>query len=159
MYFTGNPGGVGHNWFKRLFVKGNYEENERAEDYAFIAATVDDNEALMRSNPEYVRVLDHLPEKLRQAHRYGNWDIFDGQFFEEFRDDAAHYQDRRFTHVIEPFEIPEGWKIYRSFDFGYSKPFSCGWWAVSYTHLDVYKRQVFSHAFTLYHVPERIPEK
>lgn len=132
MFFTGNPGGVGHSWFRRLFVKGVYEASERAEDYEFIPATVDDNEVLMRTNPEYVRVLDNLPEKLRQAHRYGNWDIFDGQFFEEFRDDVAHYHDRRFTHVIEPFEIPPGWKIYRSFDFGYAKPFSCGWWAQDY---------------------------
>jgi hypothetical protein len=34
--------------------------------------------------------------------------------------------------VIEPFEIPDGWKIHRSFDWGYNKPFSCGWWAVDY---------------------------
>ena len=77
MYFTGNPGGVGHNWFKRLFVKGRYEENEDPDDYVFIPATIDDNTVLMKSNPEYVKVLDSLPEKLRQAHRFGNWDIFD----------------------------------------------------------------------------------
>ncbi|MBQ1502945.1 MAG: Terminase-like family protein, partial [Clostridia bacterium] len=51
-------------------------------------------------------------------------------FFEEFRDDPDHYSDRRYTHVIDPFEIPAGWRIYRSFDWGYSRPFSCGWWAV-----------------------------
>jgi hypothetical protein len=83
----------------------------------------------MQTNPEYVKVLDSLPEKLRQAHRYGNWDIFDGQFFEEFRDVPEHYKDGISTHVIEPFEIPMDWKIYRSFDFGYAKPFSVGWWA------------------------------
>ncbi|MBQ3888318.1 MAG: phage terminase large subunit [Clostridia bacterium] len=132
MYFTGNPGGVGHNWFKRLFVKGRYEPGEDPDDYAFIPATVDDNTVLMRRNPEYVKVLDALPEKLRQAHRFGNWDIFDGQFFEEFRDDPNHYRDRRFTHVIEPFEIPADWTLYRSFDFGYAKPFSCAWWAMDY---------------------------
>lgn len=132
MYFTGNPGGVGHNWFKRLFVKGQFETNEDPEDYAFIPATVDDNEVLMRTNPEYVKVLDSLPEKLRQAHRFGNWDIFDGQFFEEFRDCPDHYEDGKNTHVIEPFEIPRDWPIYRSFDFGYARPFSCAWWAVDY---------------------------
>ena len=132
MYFTGNPGGVGHNWFKRLFVKGRYEENEDPDDYIFIPATIDDNTVLMKSNPEYVKVLDSLPEKLRQAHRFGNWDIFDGQFFEEFRDLPSHYKDGEFTHVIEPFEIPRDWVIYRSFDFGYAKPFSCAWWAVDY---------------------------
>jgi phage terminase large subunit len=131
-YFTGNPGGVGHNWFKRLFVKGEYQESENREDYTFIPATVDDNLVLMSTDPDYVALLDSLPEKLKQAHRYGNWDIFDGQFFEEFRDYADHYKDRKWTHVIDPFEIPETWTIYRSFDYGYSKPFSVGWWAVDY---------------------------
>ena len=132
MYFTGNPGGVGHNWFKRLFIKKSYEPGEDPNDYVFIPATIDDNDVLMNTNPEYVKVLDALPEKLRQAHRFGNWDIFDGQFFEEFRDYPEHYEDRLFTHVIEPFEIPKEWTIYRSFDFGYAKPFSCAWWAVDY---------------------------
>lgn len=132
MYFTGNPGGVGHNWFKRLFVKGVYETGEDPEDYDYIPATIDDNTVLMNSNPEYVKVLDALPEKLRQAHRFGNWDIFDGQFFEEFRDNPEGYQTGKDTHVIEPFEIPREWNIYRSFDFGYAKPFSCAWWAIDY---------------------------
>ncbi len=132
MYFTGNPGGVGHNWFKRLFVKGIYESGEDENDYTFIPATIDDNFVLMNSNPEYVKVLEALPEKLKQAHRFGNWDIFDGQFFEEFRDVKEHYTDCKNTHIIEPFEIPYDWQIYRSFDFGYAKPFSCGWWAVDY---------------------------
>lgn len=132
MYFTGNPGGVGHNWFKRLFVKGEYGFGEDPEEYDYIPATVDDNTVLMRTNPEYVKVLDALPEKLRQAHRFGNWDIFDGQFFDEFRDIKDRYKDGRNTHVIEPFEIPPDWNIYRSFDFGYAKPFSCAWWAVDY---------------------------
>lgn len=132
MYFTGNPGGVGHNWFKRLFIKRDYFPTENPEDYEFIPATVDDNTILMKNNPEYVQVLDNLPEKLRQAHRYGNWDVFEGQFFEDFMDKPEHYQDRKWTHVIEPFEIPREWSIYRSFDFGYAKPFSCAWWAVDY---------------------------
>ncbi len=132
MYFTGNPGGVGHDWFKRLFVKGQYEKTENPEEYEFIAATVDDNHVLMKSNPEYVKILENLPEAMKQAHRYGNWDIFEGQFFEEFRNIPEHYNDGKGTHVIEPFEIPADWIVYRSFDFGYSKPFSCGWWAVDY---------------------------
>ena len=132
MYFTGNPGGVGHNWFKRLFVKRRFESGEDPDDYIFIPATIDDNDVLMESNPEYVKSLDALPEKLRQAHRFGNWDIFDGQFFEEFRDNPEGYQTGKDTHVIEPFEIPREWNIYRSFDFGYAKPFSCAWWAIDY---------------------------
>ncbi len=129
MYFTGNPGGVGHTWFRRLFVKRLFCRGERPEDYEFIPATVDDNKVLMERNPEYVTVLEALPEKLRQAHRYGNWDVFEGQFFEELRDDPDGYQTKVKSHVISPFPIPLGWKMYRSFDFGYAKPFSCGWWA------------------------------
>ena len=35
------------------------------------------------------------------------------------------------VHIIEPFEVPEGWHIDRAFDWGSSKPFSVGWWAES----------------------------
>ena len=73
-----------------------------------------------------------LPRKLREAWLEGKWDIFQGQFFQEFTDDPEHYRDRRFTHVIEPFDIPREWKVYRSYDFGYAKPFSCAWWAVDF---------------------------
>ena len=52
-----------------------------------------------------------------------------GQVFTEWRNDPAHYQDQRWTHVIAPFPIPKHWKIYRGFDFGFSKPFSVGWYA------------------------------
>lgn len=60
----------------------------------------------------------------------GEWGIDGGQVFEEWVDDEAHYKDRICTHVIEPFMIPEYWKIYRGFDHGYSKPFSVGWYTV-----------------------------
>lgn len=143
MFFTGNPGGVGHTWFRRLFIKRIYMKGERPNDYEFIPATVDDNKILMERNPEYVTVLDSLPEKLRQAHRYGNWDVFDGQFFEELRDLPEGYITRTGTHVIKAFEPPRDWTYYRSFDFGYAKPFSCGWWAkdhdgVLYRILELY---------------------
>jgi phage terminase large subunit len=132
MYFTGNPGGVGHKWFKRLFIDKKYEAAENPDDYDFIPATVDDNHVLMQANPEYVKILDNLPEKLRKAHRYGDWNVFEGQFFEEFMDVPANYNTRAWTHVIEPFEVPREWKLYRSLDFGYAKPFSCGWWGQDY---------------------------
>jgi hypothetical protein len=86
----------------------------------------------MESNPDYIKQLEALPPKLRDAWLYGDWNVYEGQFFEEFKDDPDHYEDRQFTHVIKPFDIPDGWKIYRSFDWGYNKPFSCGWWAVDY---------------------------
>ena len=131
-YYTCNPGGVSHNYIKRLFIERRYEEAEIPENYSFTQALVTDNKVLMEMQPEYKAELEALPPKLREAWLYGSWDIFEGQFFEDFMDMPEHYLDRQWTHVIEPFEIPEGWKIYRSFDWGYNKPFSCGWWAVDY---------------------------
>ena len=131
-YYTLNPGGPSHGYFKRLFIDRRFAEDEYPEDYAFIQALVQDNEALQRSQPEYIRALEKLPPKLREAWLHGRWDVFEGQFFEDFVDRPEHYQDQRFTHVIQPFEIPKDWKIYRSFDWGYHRPFSCGWWAEDY---------------------------
>ena len=131
-YLTCNPGGIGHAWVKRLFVDRQYNSGENGEEYSFIQAGVRDNKALMRSQPDYIRQLEALPPKLREAWLDGTWDIHTGQFFEDFYDRPEHYSDRQYTHVIEPFEIPEAWKIYRSFDWGYHRPFSCGWWAVDY---------------------------
>ena len=132
VYLTCNPGGVGHGWVKRLFIDRHYNLGENPEEYSFIQSLVTDNKILMETNPLYVQQLEALPPKMRRAWLEGDWSIFEGQFFEEFRDDPEHYKDRRYTHVIEPFDIPRGWNIYRSFDFGYAKPFSCDWWAVDY---------------------------
>jgi len=131
-YFTLNPGGPAHGYFKRLFIDRRFTEDEHGEDYAFIQALVTDNKALMKYQPEYIRALRKLPPKLRDAWLHGRWDVYEGQFFEDFVDRPEHYADRRYTHVIDPFEIPDSWKIYRSFDWGYNRPFSCGWWAVDY---------------------------
>lgn len=130
IYLTCNPGGQGHGYIKRIFIDRNYEEGEDPDDYEFIQSLVDDNYALMKMQPDYKKQLELLPERLKKAWLYGDWNIFEGQFFEDFVDDPKHYNDRINTHVINPFEIPGHWKIYRSYDFGYSKPFSCAWWAV-----------------------------
>jgi len=73
--------------------------------------------------------LASMPEAEKQALLYGSWDSFSGQVFTEWRNDPAHYEDQRWTHVIAPFTIPKHWQIYRGFDFGFSKPFSVGWYA------------------------------
>jgi phage terminase large subunit len=131
-YYTCNPGGPGHGYIKRLFIDRHFERGEDPADYLFIPAKVTDNTALMRAQPEYLRTLEALPARLRRAWLEGKWDVFEGQVFQEFTDDPDHYADRRFTHVIEPFDIPRSWNVYRSYDFGYAKPFSCAWWAVDY---------------------------
>lgn len=144
-YYTLNPGGPAHAYFKRLFIDREFRGNERPEDYTFIQALVTDNKALMEAQPEYVEELKNLPPHLRKMWLEGSWDIFAGQFFEDFvpNPDVRKAeelgttveqlrQQHRWCHVIEPFHVPEGWKIYRSYDFGYHKPFSCAWWAVDY---------------------------
>jgi phage terminase large subunit len=109
MYFTCNPGGVGHQWVKRLFIDRNYRGTENPDDYSFIPAVVYENKYLMEQDPSYVKSLENLPEDRKQAMLYGNWDIFDGQFFPEFRRDI---------HIKEPFEIPRNWNRYIAFDYG-----------------------------------------
>lgn len=149
--YTCNPGGVGHGWVKRLFIDRTYKDGESPEDYSFIKALVTDNKALMKKDPQYKKDLESLPPKLRQAWLEGNWDIFEGQFFEDLRIEPDMMAARehgceaerealkaqgRWCHVIKPFDLirPEfaGWKYYRSYDFGYGKPFSCAWWAMNY---------------------------
>ena len=132
VYYTCNPGGQGHQYIKRIFIDKRYEDGENPEDYTFIQSLVTDNKVLMESQPDYIKQLEALPPKLREAWLYGSWDVYEGQFFEEFADRPDHYIDRQYTHVIEPFEIPDGWQIFRSFDWGYNHPFSCGWYAMDY---------------------------
>lgn len=146
IYYTCNPGGVGHQYIKRLFVDRNYNASERPEDYAFYQALPQDNTALMKAQPDYIKQLEKLPKKLRDAWLYGRWDVFEGQFFEDFvinpladkvqstgLDEETLRQRHQWCHVIPPLEsIPFGWPIYRSFDWGYSRPFSCGYWTIDY---------------------------
>ena len=149
IYYTFNPGGPSHGYFKRLFIDRKYEDGENPEDYTFIQSLVTDNKALMASQPDYIKQLEALPPKLREAWLYGRWDIYEGQFFEDFRAEpdmelcekagitVEEAKDQgRFTHVIAPLDLNSGsrrgWQIYRSYDFGYAKPFSCAWWAIDY---------------------------
>lgn len=131
IYYTMNPGGQGHAYLKRIFINRKYIEGENPDDYVFIQSLARENKALMEIQPDYIDQMRILTLKYQKAWIDGDWDIFEGMFFEEFRDDPAHYQDRQFTHVIEPFDV-RGMNIYRSYDFGYQKPFSCGWWAVDH---------------------------
>lgn len=100
VYLTCNPGGVGHFWVKRLFVDRKFQPEENPDDYVFIQATVDDNKNI---DKEYINVLNNLPEDVRRAHRYGDWNALSGVYFEEFTDGL---------HTCKPFPIPKNWKRY-----------------------------------------------
>lgn len=120
MYYTCNPGGVGHAWVKRLFIDRLYQKNEKPEDYKMIRATIYDNTVLMESDPDYVNRLENLPEDQRRAFLLGDWDGFAGQYFTEWRRDL---------HVVDPFPIPSHWQVYRSLDYGLDM-LACLWTAI-----------------------------
>lgn len=123
VYLTCNPGGPGHFWVKRLFVDRNFKKGEDPKDYVFIKATVDDNKDLKEANPDYIKQLDLLPEDIRRAHRYGDWNALAGVYFDEFTDGI---------HTCKPFVMKPHWKRYRAMDYGLDM-FFCIWVAVDET--------------------------
>ena len=120
-----NPGGVGHGWVKARFVdggeKGEAFIGEDGMKRIFIPSLLDDNKFLRDGDPEYKKRLLALPEREKKALLYGDWDIFEGQYFTEFSRDK---------HIVEPFEIPIGWRKYRTLDYGLDR-LACLWIAVS----------------------------
>ncbi len=105
-YLTCNPGDVGHEWVKRLFIDKKYRGDENPADYRFIQARVWDNPSL---KPDYIKTLMALPEGKRQAWLEGDWNVFAGQYFTEFDESV---------HVVEPFPIPAHWRKYFTIDYG-----------------------------------------
>lgn len=84
----------------------------------YIPAILNDNPSLTTADPDYVHRLDALPEPYRTAYKTGDWDIFIGQIF-------------AFTetnHVVRPMPVPESAPILMTFDWGFGKPYSVGWW-------------------------------
>ena len=143
-----NPGGIGHGWVKERFITPAppmtpiYDDVKivfpdgssqiRRRSRVFVPSSVFDNKILMQNDPDYITRLAALPENEKRALLYGDWDSFSGQVFTEWRNNPDGYITRKNTHVIEPFTIPNSWKIYRGFDFGYSRPFSVGWYALDH---------------------------
>lgn len=143
---SANPGGIGHQWVKRRFVDTcppepdgppryepmygvywqpmrpgpTYTDPETGLTRAFVPSRVFDNRALVENDQQYVRVLLALPEHRRRAWLEGDWDVFEGQFFEEW--DPS-------VHVVEHFEPPSDWPRFRAMDWGYARPYSIGWYA------------------------------
>ena len=135
-----NPGNIGHGWVKKMFVDaGPYMEIQEQRIYSealhkekvirtqYIPSLAMENPYITE---DYIFELEQKPEALRNALLMGSWSSFEGMVFQEWKDAPEHYLDRNWTHVIEPFDIPSSWPRYFGFDHGYSKPFSCGWYAM-----------------------------
>ena len=127
MRASANPGGVGHSWIKMRFIDGfePYKTHRTVEvtesgtipiTRCFIPSLLEDNPALMENDPDYANRLKLLPKHQYRALRLGDWDIFAGQVFDEWR---------RSLHVIKPFALPQdGWRRFYALDWGYSKPYA-----------------------------------
>ncbi len=132
---TTNPYGPGHNWVKHRFrlpgsrgvvIRDSYDEEGRLEPARLaIHSHINENAILLEADPDYIARLAAAArnEAERKAWLEGSWDIVAGGMFDDVWDPAVH--------VMHPFIIPLSWRIERSFDWGSSRPFSVGWWAVS----------------------------
>lgn len=135
-----NPGNIGHGWVKKMFVDaGPYMsiQEQRIYSEALHKEKVIRTQyipSLAMENPyiteDYIFELEQKPEALKQALLMGSWSSFEGMVFQEWADRPEHYKDRLWTHVIEPFDIPDHWPRFFGFDHGYSKPASCGWYTM-----------------------------
>ena len=149
MRATGNPGNVGSQWVKEMFVDPidpntafNIEistpSGTKYITRKFIPAKLQDNPYLMQTD-DYYAMLSSLPEVQRKQFLNGDWDAFSNAAFSEFDRD---------THVVEPFEIPKGWQRFRAADWGYSSPACCLWFAIDYdNNLWVY-RELYTQKIT-----------
>lgn len=117
-----NPGSIGHAWVKKLWIDGDFsgdDENLDANEFEFVPAKAGDNPYLPAS---YWKRLNSLPPAMRRAMLDGDWNVFEGQVFGDWREDL---------HVCEPFPIPDDWPKWVSIDYGYSAPFCALWLARS----------------------------
>lgn len=111
-----NPGGIGHAWVKKLWIDRQFEPNEPEPDqFVYIRALAKDNPKIDAS---YLKSLEGLPDTLRRAFLEGDWDIFRGQYFTEWRRDL---------HVSEPMMPAPYHKIFLCGDYGYLAPSAIYW--------------------------------
>lgn len=142
-----NPGGIGHAWVKQYFLDRDFpEEESEAKEFGYVQALAQDNPHLSET---YIAQLESLSPEKRRAFLEGDWDIFKGQYFTEWRKDI---------HVCEPFEIPTDWKLVLWGDYGYSKPSAVYWVAVSPEGKLYMYRELYSVGFTYKALTEEIIE-
>ena len=121
-----NPGGPGHGWVKQLWMDKKFPPEwcspvDYRPTFAYVPSKATDNPHL---DAAYWQSLNTLPEGVRRAFRDGDWNTFIGQAFPELSET---------THGIEgvpPESIPPNAPVYCTYDWGFGKPFSLGWWWV-----------------------------
>lgn len=133
---AGMPGGIGHTFVKKRFVTpypagGKIIVGKAGVKRIYIHSTVADNP---HADPEYTARLDGIPsEAERKARKYGDWDSYQGQVFDEFRDRRYPDEPENALHVIPPFEIPVWWPRMVIGDWGFAAMTYIGFYAISPT--------------------------
>lgn len=131
---TGNPGGSGHTAVKARYIdpapegykiikeefKNPFTGEVTIRDRVFIPSKVSENKYL---GGDYVANLQMQGnEALVRAWLNGDWDIVSGAAFEKLD---------RSKHCVRPFEMPDWWTRFTALDWGSSKPYAVGWFAVA----------------------------
>lgn len=115
-----NPGGRGAVWVKDFFVDHAPDVDEYPDydkrRWAFFAARVDDNPYVKTG---YRESLKTMRESRRRQLLDGDWNVFDGQFFSNWREDR---------HVRDLGVINTDVKRFLSMDWGYNAPGVCLFW-------------------------------
>lgn len=133
---AGMPGGIGHTFVKKRFVApfpdgGKIIVGKGGNKRIYIHSTVADNEY---ADPAYAQRLDGIPsEAERKARKFGDWDAYQGQVFDEFRDRKYPDEPDNALHVIPPFDIPAWWPRMMIGDWGFAAMTYIGFYAISPT--------------------------
>jgi len=131
---AGMPGGIGHTWTYKRFIKpypkgGKIIVGRGGNKRIYIHSTLEDNKHI---DPTYKQSLQGITiEAERKAKLLGDWDAYQGQVFDEFRDRKFEDEPDNAIHVIEPFEIPQWWPRIMVGDWGFRAMTWIGWAAIS----------------------------
>lgn len=121
-----NPTGPGHLWVKKLWVDRNFKDESEAlksEDFAYVQALPTDNPHLPATY--FTETLASLPEFMRKALLHGSWDVIEGQYFSQWREDIHVKPQRQFVEgVTDKWGIPTSWQRVGGIDWGRAKPWA-----------------------------------
>jgi hypothetical protein len=142
---AGMPGGIGHTWVYKRLIKpypkgGKIIVGRGGNKRIYIHSTLEDNQYI---DPTYKQSLQGITiEAERKAKLQGDWDAYQGQVFDEFRDHKYSDEPDNAIHVVEPFEIPEWWPKIVIGDWGFAAMTWIGYAAISPTkRVYIYREQ------------------
>ena len=131
---AGMPGGIGHTWTYKRFIKpapegGKIIVGRGGNKRIYIHSTLKDNRYI---DPTYKQSLQGITiDAERKAKLEGDWDAYQGQVFDEFRDRKFEDEPENAIHVVPTFDIPEWWPRIVIGDWGFAAMTWIGYAAIS----------------------------